>query len=115
MPGEVRKPDVTVITPIHNSAPWLDETIMSVRDQTYQDLKYLLLDDRSSDDSLAVAERHAEEDHRLEVIAVDFGSVSHTRQHGINRVATPFVAFLDGDDRWHPDFLKRRPFQNYAV
>lgn len=97
---------VTVITPIHNSAPWLDETIMSVRNQTL-DLKYILVDDGSTDDSLEIAKRHAAEDPRLTVDSVKFGSVSHTRQFGIGMVETPFTAFLDGDDVWHPNFLER--------
>jgi glycosyltransferase involved in cell wall biosynthesis len=102
-------PNVTVITPIHNSAPWLDETIMSVRNQTHGDFTYLLLDDSSTDNSLEIARQHAAKDERLCVLPVQFRSVSNTRQAGVDLSNTEFVAFLDGDDRWRPDFLKRGP------
>ncbi|HJP96581.1 MAG TPA: glycosyltransferase family A protein [Candidatus Saccharimonadales bacterium] len=106
-PEVADNPLVTVVTPVYNAAHWLDETISSVRRQTYDNLRYVILDDNSSDESLEVARKHAEQDDRLEVFAVRNGSVSLTRQMGVDQAGSPLVAFLDNDDIWHPNFLER--------
>lgn len=101
---------VTVITPTHNSGEWLDETAQSVLGQTHEDLEYIIVDDGSSDNSLEIANHYAKIDSRVRVKSVNFGSVSKTRQVGIDlarKKGSNFVGFLDGDDRWHPDFLEK--------
>src|SRR6266568_160408 len=99
-------PTVTVITPAHNSGAWLDETIWSVRQQTYEDFRYIIVDDSSTDDSLAIARHHANEDSRLSVYSANFGSPARSRQTGIHQAESPFIAFLDGDDVWRPNYLE---------
>lgn len=98
---------VTVITPAHNSGEWLDETIRSVREQTEDNLRYLIINDSSSDNSGEIAYDHAASDERIQVYDVAFGSVALSRQVGVEAAKTPFVSFLDGDDRWHSTFLKK--------
>lgn len=98
---------VTIVSPIHNSQMWLDEAILSVRAQTFENFRYILVNDNSIDDSLDIAYSHAREDDRLSVLNVAFNSVSLSRQAGIAQTASEFIAFLDGDDTWHQDFLAK--------
>lgn len=52
-------PLVSVIIPVFNVGRYLDEAITSVRNQTHERLQIIVIDDGSTDDSRAVAERHA--------------------------------------------------------
>jgi len=59
---------VTVVTPFYNTAEYLPQCIESVLAQTYRDFEYVLLNNRSTDDSLAIAQRYARQDDRIRVI-----------------------------------------------
>ncbi|HTR21213.1 MAG TPA: glycosyltransferase family 2 protein [Gemmatimonadales bacterium] len=61
-------PLVTVVTPFYNTADYLPECIESVLTQTYEHFEYILLNNRSTDDSLAIAEQYAQQDPRIRVI-----------------------------------------------
>jgi len=61
------QPKVTVVTPVYNGAKFLSEAIESVLAQTYSNWEYIIVDNSSSDDTLAIAERHAARDPRIKV------------------------------------------------
>jgi glycosyltransferase involved in cell wall biosynthesis len=60
-------PVVSVVTPFYNTERYLAEAIESVLAQTYTDFEYLLVDNRSTDGSLAIAQRYAARDPRIRV------------------------------------------------
>jgi glycosyltransferase involved in cell wall biosynthesis len=64
-------PLVSVVTPVYNGAAYLVECIESVLRQTYRRLEYVISDNRSTDESLAIAQSYAKRDERLRVIAHD--------------------------------------------
>jgi glycosyltransferase involved in cell wall biosynthesis len=64
----VSAPLVSVVTPFHNTAQWLDACIASVHAQTFTDFEYLLVNNHSSDGSGEIARRHAQQDPRLRVV-----------------------------------------------
>lgn len=98
---------VTVVVPTRNRAPLLRVTLASVLRQRGVELRVIVVDEASTDDTAAVIERFG--DARISVIAhrVPVG-VAASRNEGIARAATEWVAFCDDDDLWGPDKLRRQ-------
>lgn len=99
---------VTVIIPAYNAEDTLDETLRSVRAQTWRNLEILVIDDGSRDNTLAVAERHAAEDSRVRAIRKDNGGVAEARNLGISQAKGDFIAPVDADDLWHPTKIEKQ-------
>lgn len=96
--------DIDVIIPVHNGEKWLGETLDAVTGQTLTPRRIIVVDDVSSDGSVAVAEGFAQ-------VAVvrnpQPGSPSRARNFGLTHAEAPLVAFCDQDDVWHPEHLAR--------
>ncbi|GAA4700313.1 hypothetical protein GCM10023215_43790 [Pseudonocardia yuanmonensis] len=99
---------VSVITPAYDVGPWIGEAIDSVRRQTEGRFEYLVIDDGSTDDTADVVRARAALDPRIRLISTPNAGSGAARNLGIVESSAPFVAFLDGDDRWHPEFLRRQ-------
>jgi glycosyltransferase involved in cell wall biosynthesis len=99
-------PLVSVITPAYNVGPWIGEAIDSVLAQTEGMLEHVVVDDGSTDDTAAIVADRAARDPRLRLIRTANGGSGQARNVAIADTSAPFVAFLDGDDRWHPEFLR---------
>ena len=103
------EPLVSIITPFYNAAQFLEHTINSVQNQTYKNWEHILVDDASTDASLAYVQKRATTDARLKII-----SLSHNRGAGYARnKATDvakgiYIAFIDADDLWHPKKLEKQ-------
>lgn len=99
---------IEIVTPMYNAASTLEATIESVVGQTLRDWRWRLFDDGSDDETLAIAERAAARDTRIEVEAAGrVGHIGVLRNRGLERVEAPHIAFLDADDQWRPHFLER--------
>ena len=94
--------------PVFNVEPYLDEAIASARAQTFQDIEIVIIDDGSTDGSLAIAERHAAVDPRVHVVSQANGGVAHARNVGLSLARAEWVALLDGDDVALPERLDRQ-------
>jgi glycosyltransferase involved in cell wall biosynthesis len=103
-----RSPLVTVVTPAYNVAKYVGETVDSVLRQTFRDFEYLVVDDGSEDNSVDVVKAHARDDPRFRLVAGEHRGQSAARNAGIREAKGEYIAFLDGDDRWHPRFLERQ-------
>lgn len=101
-------PLVSVIIPCFNAAKTIETTIASVRRQTYPNIEIIAIDNCSTDGTLEILRR--EEAHGLRVIARDrnSGGPSAPRNNGIAAAKGEFLAFIDADDEWHPDKLRRQ-------
>lgn len=99
---------VSIVTPVYNAARWLPETLASVRAQTFTDWEHLLVDDGSTDGSLAMLEAAEREDPRIRVLRTpsNSGPVA-ARNLALSAARGRFVAFLDADDLWLPEKLAR--------
>jgi glycosyltransferase involved in cell wall biosynthesis len=100
--------DITVVVPAYNVAPFLRKAVESVAAQTRGGWQLIIVDDGSTDDTLAVARGLRAEQPNLEVIPMGANrGVAAARNLGF-RAASPssrYVAFLDGDDAWEPNLL----------
>ena len=94
--------------PAHNSEPWLDDALDSVQEQTFSDWELILIDDGSTDGTLARARARAEKDRRILVFSQDQQGPSSARNAAIDRARGRFFAFLDADDFWFPAKLERQ-------
>jgi glycosyltransferase involved in cell wall biosynthesis len=103
-----RSPLVTVVTPAYNVAKYVGETVDSALRQTFHDFEYLVVDDGSIDNSVDVVKAHAGDDPRFRLVAGEHRGPSAARNAGIREAKGQYIAFLDGDDRWHPKFLDRQ-------
>jgi len=101
-------PLVTVVTPAYNIAKYVGEAVDSVLRQTFHDFEYLVIDDGSDDNSIDVVKAHSGDDPRFRLVAGEHRGLSAARNAGIREARGEYIAFLDGDDRWHPKFLERQ-------
>jgi glycosyltransferase involved in cell wall biosynthesis len=93
----------SVVIPLYNKALHIERAIRSVLDQTIQDFEIIVVNDGSTDHGREIVE--SIHDVRIRLIDQPNQGVSVARNHGAEAANNNFVAFLDADDEWLPDFL----------
>jgi CDP-glycerol glycerophosphotransferase len=91
-------PKLSVVVPIYNVEDYLDECLRSLAGQTFGDFEAVLVDDGSTDDSAAIAQRFADADARFRVVRQPNGGLSRARNAGTEAAEGEYLAFLDSDD-----------------
>lgn len=100
---------VSIITPVYNCATFLEDTVRSVIQQSYQNWELILVDDCSTDDSLKIARQLAASDSRIKVIQLQENSgAAAARNKGLELAQGRYIAFLDSDDLWLPEKLEKQ-------
>lgn len=97
---------VSIITPCFNGQKYIAETIESVLAQTYEKWEMIIVDDGSTDDSMQIIEAYANKDNRIHFYKQKNAGSSAARNTGISNANGQYIALLDADDLWRPDFLK---------
>jgi len=100
-------PTVTVIVPAFNAAAHLGRTLASLRAQTFRDFEAVVIDDGSTDGTAALAAEVAAKDPRFRLIRQANGGVAAARNRGLAEARGRYLANLDADDLWRPQFLAR--------
>lgn len=95
---------ISVVIPLYNKEELITVTVRSVLSQTFADFELLIVNDGSTDGSLAVVS--AISDPRIKVINIENSGVSVARNTGIKAASHDWVAFLDADDWWDHSFLE---------
>jgi glycosyltransferase involved in cell wall biosynthesis len=99
---------ISVIMPCYNAAPYLRQAIESVLGQTHRDVELIFVDDGSDDGSLDIAADFAESRAgRMTLLRTNRQGPYPARNVGLSRAKGEFIAFLDADDYWTPDFLEK--------
>lgn len=99
---------VTVIVPGFDVADYVSEALDSLRAQTHPDWAAVLVDDASTDETARMFADAAAADARFRVVRHDTQrGLGAARNTGLALVDTPYIAFLDADDRMRPDALAR--------
>lgn len=106
LPAQTDGPLVSIVMPMFNRARTVREAIASVQAQTHQDWELLVVDDGSTDDSVAVVKGMAAFDDRIICIGAEHRGVSATRNTGIERARGRYLAFLDTDNTWRNGYLQ---------
>ena len=98
---------VSIITPTFNSAEYIKATIQSVQNQTYTNWELLIIDDASTDSTVAIIKEVIAKDSRIQLYELDENSgAALTRNVGIDNAQGDYMTFLDADDIWFPDFIE---------
>lgn len=98
---------VSIIIPVYNSSKYLKQCIDSVINQTYKNLEIIIIDDNSSDNSTEIINKI--KDNRIKLVSNKKNKgVANTRNIGIKKATGSYICFLDSDDYWHNDKIKKQ-------
>ena len=89
---------ISIIVPVYNVRPYLEQCVRSIIAQTYQDWECILVDDGSTDGSRELCDKLEAEEERLKVIHQKNQGVSAARNHGIEMSTGEYICFIDSDD-----------------
>lgn len=98
---------ISVIVPMYNAAAFLKKTVESILYQTYKDFELLLIDDCSSDETLAIARSFSDSRIRIIENSKNLGA-GGTRNKGIQLADSTYIAFCDADDTMFPNRLEEQ-------
>ena len=98
---------ISIIVPVHNTEKYLRKCVASIQAQTYKNLEIILVENASTDNSLALCHELAKEDDRINVIHLDVGDPSIARNEGIKASTGEFLGFIDSDDTIEPDMYEQ--------
>ncbi len=99
---------ISVLMPVYNSSRFLVEAIESVLAQTHADFEFIVIDDGSTDGTLAIAQSFAAKDPRIQVITHANMGMGKSLNDAMIRAKGEWIARLDGDDLMAPDRLERQ-------
>lgn len=97
---------VGVVVPLYESEGTIEATLASLRSQSLESWRAVVVDDGSTDDGPSIARRVSREDPRVAVVSQANAGLSAARNRGLDGLACRFVAFLDADDILHPEAYK---------
>jgi glycosyltransferase involved in cell wall biosynthesis len=98
-------PHITVIIPTYNRSQFVVEAVESVLSQTYPDFEVIVVDDGSTDDTVAVLRRF---EGRIRLVRQENRGPAAARNRGLSEASGEFIAFLDSDDLWDKRKLERQ-------
>ena len=94
---------ISVVVPLYNKSQWIIGTIQSALNQQFRDFEIIVVDDGSTDDGpLKVKSIN---DCRVRLVCQPNAGVSAARNRGIEEARGEYIAFLDADDEWRPEYL----------
>lgn len=100
-------PKISIILPVYNAEKYIRQTLDSVLSQTFHDFQVVAVNDGSTDSSLEILTSYRESDERIKVIDKLNTGVSDTRNVAISAAEGEYIAFLDSDDIYAPEYLER--------
>ena len=97
---------VSILVNCHNGEKYLNEAIDSILKQSYQNFEIIFFDNASTDKSLNIIKNY--QDIRINIYqSKDFLTLYEARNKALDYCKGDFISFLDVDDFWHVDFLKK--------
>jgi len=97
---------ISIVIPLYNKEKQIQGTLESVFRQTFQEFELVIVDDGSSDNSVEIVKTFNDE--RISIISQPNQGVSAARNTGIKNAKYNYIAFLDADDEWYPEYLQEQ-------
>ena len=98
-------PKVSVVIPAYNVCAYIEETLISLKRQTFEAFEAIIVNDGSTDETVTIARSFCQRDSRFRLITKPNGGLSSARNFGICHAKADYIAMLDGDDIYEPDKL----------
>lgn len=99
---------VSIITPMYNGERFVSQTIESVLNQSYTNWEMIVIDDGSKDKGPDIVNQYALNNDKIKLFSQPNGGSAAARNNGIRRAKGQYIALLDADDTWNPDFLQKQ-------
>jgi len=96
--------NISVIIPVFNGEATIEETIISISNQTFKDIEIIIINDGSTDATLEIIENIS--DTRIKIFSYPNAGLSASRNRGISQAKGEYISFIDADDLWAPDKLE---------
>lgn len=97
---------VSVIIPVYNSEAYLNTMAKCLKEQTYEDLDIIFVNDGSTDKSCDILKKIKSDDSRVKVYTQNNQGVSAARNKGIELADGEYIAFIDADDKISNDYFE---------
>jgi glycosyltransferase involved in cell wall biosynthesis len=98
------RPVVSVIIPAYNARLYIGATLESAVNQTFRSFEIIVVDDGSTDDTQSIAQNFC--DRGVTVISQSNAGAAAARNRALSIARGEYVALLDSDDLWEPDYLQ---------
>ena len=98
MSNNSKNPQFSIILPVYNVAPYLEQCLNSIVNQTLKEIEIICIDDGSTDNSLEILKRYAEKDKRFIVISQDNQGPGIARNNALKIARGDYIVFVDPDD-----------------
>lgn len=105
--NEISSIELSIIFPMYNVAPYLEQCIESVIEWKADYLEFLFVDDGSPDNCAEIVTRYAEKDSRIHLLRKQNGGCASARQYGLERSRGRYVGFIDPDDYIDPTMFRK--------
>lgn len=102
----MRNPTVSVLIPAYNVERYLPDCLDSVLTQTYRNLEIIIVNDGSTDGTLAICRQYEKRDSRILIVDQNNRGLAETRNVLVNHATGMYVTFVDSDDRVSPEYVE---------
>lgn len=105
----MKKGLVSIITPMYNSEKYILETYESIKNQSYTNWEWIVIDDCSNDKSYEIVLQLKKEDSRIQLLKNRFNlKAAGSRNRGLDLAKGEYISFIDSDDIWYVNFLEKQ-------
>lgn len=98
---------LSVVVPVYNVAPYLEQSVQSILNQTYCNIEVILVNDGSTDGSGELCQKYAALDSRIKLLSQKNQGVTGARKNGIKLASGKYITFVDPDDYIDLDLFQR--------
>jgi teichuronic acid biosynthesis glycosyltransferase TuaG len=100
-------PLISIITPTYFSEKYIEDCILSVLHQSYDNWEMLIIDGKSTDETGKIVKKYSRNDKRIKLINnIEDDGPAQARAFGIEKAKGEYIAFIDSDDMWSPEKLE---------
>ncbi|SET12637.1 Glycosyltransferase involved in cell wall bisynthesis [Pseudobutyrivibrio sp. C4] len=98
---------ISIIIPFYNTEKYIEQCIISIIHQTYEDFEAIFINDGSTDNSVKIVEEYIKKDRRLVLYNSDCKGAGNARNYGISKALGEYIICLDSDDFFEKELLEK--------